>query len=527
MARSLLTESQLPKSYWYWAVREVARRLNLCPLTKADKVVTTPFTLFYGVKPDYCTLFSFGAIGYYRYDSPTFESESRPGIALGRSDYTNGLIFYSPANHTFTVSADYTMDAKRSIRTLFPCVVYDEGYDTTSLYSKQAREEEPYPPDTNVFAYLEEEGITVTGIVTACPTRSKPQYSVRLEDNTILKVAEEAIWSTDDDVNMNATYDPSCPGDDPLTPSWIVEGCGVTLYTDEGYKRGTLKKDDADDDWLLEVCKADVAGEDPTCYPIQDLSRSWRTRMMERTLLSGWPADPSTADMHLWLKLSATHADDLSRELTDGLAPADRTHHARTVKHRRVTFTPDASVEGVARIVSAKGLKNRIAPRNLREALSIHNPDRPIWIEAYQEEYEGLQRLNTFTIIDETQLQQYVKRGCEVVPSMSIFTVKPDEKGEPYRAKGRTVVLGNLEKRTWSKADRYAPVLSAIGARLLASLAVGKGRILKQGDCKNAFCQPELPEDEIVIVIPPKGCPYTKPGTYWKLNKTLYGLSRS
>ena len=58
-------------------------------------------------------------------------------------------------------------------------------------------------------------------------------------------------------------------------------------------------------------------------------------------------------------------------------------------------------------------------------------------------------------------------------------------------------------------------------------MAVENGRMLKQGDCKNAFCQPELPDNEITIVRPPKGCPRSRPGTYWKLKKTLYGLSRS
>ena len=45
-------------------------------------------------------------------------------------------------------------------------------------------------------------------------------------------------------------------------------------------------------------------------------------------------------------------------------------------------------------------------------------------------------------------------------------------------------------------------------------MAVQEGRYLKQGDCKNAFCQPELPEDELCIVKPPMGCPNLKKGVY-------------
>ena len=258
--------------------------------------------------------------------------------------------------------------------------------------------------------------------------------------------------------------------------------------------------------WILRVCAEDI-GDGATEYVLADLDQNWRQWMMQRILIPGWPADPNTAEMSLWLKLSSASVDELREALDDGTAVPDRTHHAR--------------------IVSATTLKSSIAPTNLREALKMHNSDRLIWLAAYKEEYDALKGLDTFTEIDERQLQQYVQRGCEVVPSMTVFTVKPDKSGKPYRAKARTVALGNLERRTWTKEDKYAPVLSQVGARLLASEAVSKGRMLKQADCKNAFCQPDLPDDEVVIVIPPKGCPFTSPGTYWKLNKTLYGLSRS
>ena len=79
----------------------------------------------------------------------------------------------------------------------------------------------------------------------------------------------------------------------------------------------------------------------------------------------------------------------------------------------------------------------------------------------------------------------------------------------------------------WSREDKYAPVLSSTASRLLVSMAVEDGRRLKQGDCKNAFCNGILPDDKIFIVKPPIGCLRSKPGTFWKLNKTLYGLTRS
>ena len=76
------------------------------------------------------------------------------------------------------------------------------------------------------------------------------------------------------------------------------------------------------------------------------------------------------------------------------------------------------------------------------------------------------------------------------------------------------VALGNLERQSWSREDKYAPVLSATACRSLVSMAVSDGHRLKQGDCKNAFCNGILPDDEICIVKPPIGCPRSKPGSF-------------
>ena len=79
----------------------------------------------------------------------------------------------------------------------------------------------------------------------------------------------------------------------------------------------------------------------------------------------------------------------------------------------------------------------------------------------------------------------------------------------PLEPKSRIVALGNLERKIWSREDRYAPVLSGPASRLLLSMAIEDGRRLKQGDCKNAFCNGILPDDEVCIVRPPQDCPRT------------------
>ena len=185
-------------------------------------------------------------------------------------------------------------------------------------------------------------------------------------------------------------------------------------------------------------------------------------------------------------------------------------------------------IYGTGRHVSAVHLQHAQAPGSLLAGLRSN--DKEIWKAAYEEEYTGLSELDVFTTITEHEYQELVRiHGDDAVaiPTMNLFTVKNDKEGNPVRAKSRIVALGNLERRIRSREDRYAPVLNSISSRLLLSMAVEDGCRLKQGDCKNAFCNGILPDDEICVVKPPLGCPKSPKGTYWKVNKTLYGLARS
>ena len=63
--------------------------------------------------------------------------------------------------------------------------------------------------------------------------------------------------------------------------------------------------------------------------------------------------------------------------------------------------------------------------------------------------------------------------------------------------------------------------------RLLTSMATESCRVLKQDDCKNAFCNACLPADKTTIIRPPPGDPDAKKDVFWLPKKTLYGLGRS
>jgi hypothetical protein len=97
----------------------------------------------------------------------------------------------------------------------------------------------------------------------------------------------------------------------------------------------------------------------------------------------------------------------------------------------------------------------------------------------------------------------------------------------PLCTKSRIVVLGNHEDHAWTKSERYAPVLHPDTMRLMVSMAVKWQCTLKQGDCKNAFCQGILPDNKITILNTQIGDPNAEKDKYWLLKCTLYGLRRS
>ena len=103
---------------------------------------------------------------------------------------------------------------------------------------------------------------------------------------------------------------------------------------------------------------------------------------------------------------------------------------------------------------------------------------------------------------------------------MCVLVVKNNKDGRPLCSKSWILVLGDFEDRLYQKPQRYAPVLKYSSLRLLISKAVGDKRILQQGDCKNAFCNATLTDNEVTFRRPPIGDPDFQEDDYgsWRKN---------
>jgi hypothetical protein len=167
-------------------------------------------------------------------------------------------------------------------------------------------------------------------------------------------------------------------------------------------------------------------------------------------------------------------------------------------------------------------------PCSLLTALDMKHPDRDVWLASFWEERDGIESLDTYVKMTLAEYCALQEKGAPcTIPMICVLTIKKDEMMNPLRAKSCIVVLGNHEDRVWTKPKRYAPILHLDSMHLMVSLATEHDFTLKQGDCKNAFCQGFLPDDEITIVKPPIGKPDATKNKYWLLKCTLYGLQCS
>ena len=411
--------------------------------------------------------------------------------------------------------------SNKQVRSHFPELLNDGGF-TLSVLTPPAESSNTHSLGDIVLSHPEGPATSdgappfLYGIVVSTPVPDvHPHYRVEWDNGTHSDLPASALF---DPSECEAhELPPSDPDDDPsldpsqrdpfhpLPPPWLKAGQKLGFYRNGERLLGTLEISEQHR-WVF--AQHDTTGRRVLEIELPNLASTWRDLIDDGVLELG----------------HHTQSSPLLRRVGDPEHPMTGSLGDTT----RGSLRSGSLFRGHARHVSAKGL-SKPYPRFIWQALKDKShPDYSTWLASYDEENQGLLSQFTYDVINEAEYQRLRDRyGIKAIPTMCILTVKPDSNGQPLRAKSRTVVLGNHEDRYWEKSDLYAPVISKQSVRVMVARAVATGRTAKQCDAKNAFCQPTLPEDEVCVCIPPKGCPYSAPGTYWRLKKTLYGLRRS
>ena len=495
MARNWIRSSLLPASYWWFAIKRAVEIQNILPV-KLNNTIATPHELATGQKVDYRCLFPLFATSYVRTSAGTphetnkWKSKTLKCIVVGKCDQSDGLLFYHPPSKQIITAANgYRFDTTHPSGPDFQ-LEYDNSF---TFHTKGSLEFIHRPPTHEendiVFASIDNGTTYDQARVLTTPINEEEEHiAVQfIASNEIAQIDPTYIK----DKNPNQTETPTdIPSDHPfpLLP-WIVPDAKVTLYLPHLMtkpKQGYLRQQ-SDGEWSFQ--------------PGRILNN---TRLNDKTI-------PLTRFTELAQSLVS------NRKLFKGWKNSTSVITARILR---------AKSNIIARHVSAKGLQILRTP-TLHKHHELPPGDKDIWDRSYLEEYNGLQKLDTWEIITESEYKRLLPFSGKALPTMAISTIKRDGEGNPVRAKYRIVALGNLDPHNWTKGDCFAPVLSQAELRLLVSLATSVNRKLKSCDVSQAFCQSYLPDNEKYVCRPPHGCPITPKDTYLKLKKTLYGLKRS
>ena len=474
MARAFINDKQMPRSFWFCAIKHASRVQNIFPIKYEDKL-TTSHELVYKTKPDYRQLFRLFSTTYFSHhkdntkERSNLQAHTLAGIAVSWSDVANGLQVYNPITKELYTTSLFKIDEHNATKSYFN-LHYDGGM-FSGLYSVDSKEQstEHYPIGTAVNVpsntgssqgYM----LSVPSITqqTTSSLDTDPNYTIQLlngHTTTVPQSAMDAIINRSSDTSVTISL-----------PKWIHDGPKVRYTIGRTTHQGRLHFG-KQNKWSFTVLNK--LGSIIKELPLHDLPFTYQSLLNDTILQPGWINSPTFSTFH----------------------------------------------------VLAHNLKNP-CPTTLSKALDSSNVDKDTWHEAYLEEYNNLKGMNVYDKISSSQLRKIQHKSGRPIPSMCVMTIKYKD-GYLHRTKCRIVVLGNQQQHNFSKSDKDAPVISQNQFRCLLSIAVSKQRKLCQGDVENAFCNGVLPDNEMVVNKLPKGCPVSSPDTNWKLNKTLYGLVRS
>ena len=509
MARNWLSSAVLPSQFWWFAVKRATEVSNILPsFHLGDDKPTTPYEMFFGEKPDLRSLIPMFSVAWvHRPSSHKFESRSIKCIVVGRDSKSDGLIFYHPPTKTTFVDGNQHRFVPSDPAGPSFGIPYNGSFSFTSQASLDSILHRPAPFQENQRVFVpstSDPSVLVPAVIIEEPVDpSKDHFVVQFSNGDISQIMSSLI--TDTNVSSPPNVDPI----DPVSPHpglpWIQHSAKVTFtHPSLGSKPkwGILRCDTSqpiENAWSFAVGKNGQG----KCISLPNFCETASTLVSQNRLAEGWKNIRQIGIARRMRCLSNAVCRHISN-------------------HGFVTSVGAA----LARKVSAKTLDVRRSPTLLTHSQLTDN-DRALWDAAYAEEFYGLQDLGTWQIITEDEYQRLRPIVGKALPSMAISTIKHDGDGNPDRCKYRIVVLGNLDPHNWSKSDCFAPVLSQMELRLLLAIAAAKKCIPKSGDVSQAFFQSSLPASEQYVVKPPPGCPFSRPKTYFKLLKTLYGLKRS
>jgi len=236
-----------------------------------------------------------------------------------------------------------------------------------------------------------------------------------------------------------------------------------------------------------------------------------------------------------------------------GAFDAQRRHDLQAAVQRAL------STDYVQAKVQAEHLLTGVIPKNEAAALHPDNPEKEFWKAAMTIEVDSFEEAGVVQRVPISSLMalqrggRRTKRtpeaafkvrgrrinGRSVIGSKWVFdiqlldkndirtgpTFRVNEKGQKVRYKARLVARGDSQRAS-DYGKTYAPTPQVSSIRLAAAFSLQRKWRALQLDVKTAFLQSDLPENERIWMLPPKGDEINA-GFIYMLLKSIYGLRQA
>ena len=424
MACAYLTEKQMPRTFWYYAIKHSARIMNMIPGCYNNKL-TSPFMLVHGVRPDQRTWLPIFSLCYFHHEKDSDTSRSKiqahtlDGIIIGQSPTSNAILVYNPRNQFYYKPDSYKIDTYCLPSLVYPTIIYDGSLFVLLHRGDAPAISEPYPPGTRIKEpSSSNNGIHCSGTIVDIPMDPtiSPQYLVQFNDGTTKSIPAS---------KMALLIPKPCNSPSNLShllPPFLCLNSKMTFEHKGQYHKGYLLKT-PDGPFCFSYKSHNNKKQPDWSIPLPNLTTNWYELCMDRILIPG---------------------------------------------HSSCSFLRDKSANFVSTVLLLCE-----CPRSLLSALAPTPPDRDTWLASFREEKDGIKSQDTYQVLTLAQYQAYCKKcSPRAIPTMCVLTIKPDEMLRPHHAKARIVVLGNHEDQIWTKSEQYAPVLHLDTLRFIVSLAI-------------------------------------------------------
>jgi hypothetical protein len=155
MARAYLTEKQMPRTFWFYAIVHSAQIMNAIPGTYLGRLAS-PFLLIHGVGHNERTWIPLLSLCYFHHKKDSDQQFSHhqahtiDGIVIGQSPTSNALLVYNLHNKQFYDPNSYCINPNCLPTSVYPSIKYNGGLFCYLLCDKIPHMEEKYPPGTRI-----------------------------------------------------------------------------------------------------------------------------------------------------------------------------------------------------------------------------------------------------------------------------------------------------------------------------------------------------------------------------------------